>query len=148
MCKARNLNYRQSHLYHWKWEFRGNELHENKRYNILYEIHLPNSCAQSEGWSVLRITNVFKPDLGQYSCAVVKSNITLAKDDVLLPGIGMIFCIVTIMIILNDKIIYPTRHCFQKRVIIQKLSKNFDYYRIVPKKIRRRFDYGYYTNKF
>ena len=91
VCEARNLDYRQSHLYNWKWEFRGNELQESEKYNMDDEIFLPNSCGQSEGWSVLRITNVSQPDPGRYSCAVVESNVTLAKADVLLQEISMIY---------------------------------------------------------
>jgi len=83
-CNASKLDYHQRNLYHWKWEFKGKELKENGSYSIVYRMDPPNSCAQAEGWTFLHIDNVSNGDLGQYKCAILKSNMILGEDDVVL----------------------------------------------------------------
>ena len=75
-------------MYHWKWEFKGREVQENGRYKMLYGMDPPNSCAQSLGRTRLQITNISKQDLGNYKCAVLKSNLTLGEDDVFLKDMS------------------------------------------------------------
>jgi len=85
-CRASKLDYYQGNLYHWKWEFKGKEIKENGSYSIVYRMYPPNSCAQSEGWTSLHIHigNVSNGDLGQYKCAILKSNRILGEDDMVL----------------------------------------------------------------
>lgn len=85
-CKVSSLNYQDRNLYHWKWEFNGNDIKENGKYNTSYSIAPPNVCAQSIGWMSLRITNFSSQDFGQYKCALLSSNITLEENDINLWG--------------------------------------------------------------
>ena len=75
-----------SHLYTWRWEFRENELRQNEKHLMVDEISPPNSCGQSEGWTVLFVRNVTLLDLGRYSCSLLRSNVTLGKAEALLTG--------------------------------------------------------------
>ena len=55
------------------------------------EISPPNSCGQSEGWTVLFVRNVTLLDLGRYSCSLLRSNVTLGKAEALLTGMQRSF---------------------------------------------------------
>lgn len=86
VCKAKNINHTQSHLYLWEWEFRGNKLRKSHKHVMVYEIAPPNPCGQSEGWTALFVTEGTRHDLGRYSCSLVRSNVTLGKAEALLTG--------------------------------------------------------------
>lgn len=86
VCKAKNVPHLTSHLYAWKWEFRGKELKQNEKHIMVYEVSPPNSCGQSEGWTALFVTNVTILDLGRYSCSLVRSNVTLGTAEAQFTG--------------------------------------------------------------
>lgn len=65
------------------------ELKENGKFNISSEIDPPNSCAQSNGWTRLHISNVSIQDVGQYKCVILKSNVSLGEDAVVITETSM-----------------------------------------------------------
>lgn len=87
-CKVSSLDYQKRDLYCWKWKLKENDIQENGKYSMSYNIDPPNVCLQSTGWLSLRIKNFSKEDIGQYKCAVLSSNITLGENDINLWDTG------------------------------------------------------------
>lgn len=78
-CYVNNLDYQERNLYFWKWKFNENDIRENDKYNVSYNIDPPTVCLQSSGWMSLRIKNFSKHDFGQYKCAVLSSRSALVE---------------------------------------------------------------------
>lgn len=87
-CKVNSLDYQERNLFLWRWKFNENDIQENGKYNMTYNIDPPNACLQSTGWMSLRIKHFSKQDFGQYKCAIQKSSITLGEDDINLWDTG------------------------------------------------------------
>ncbi|KAJ7385109.1 hypothetical protein OS493_017477 [Desmophyllum pertusum] len=81
-CEVYGLDYRQLNLYHWQWKFQEIEIKKNTKYQIFFKHQPPKFCQQSNGLTILQITNVSKDDLGQYTCALQLSNTTLTEKDI------------------------------------------------------------------
>lgn len=77
-------------MYHWRWELKGKKIVEDKRHSIVFKIYRPNSCNLSEGMAILHVLNVSHQDLGQYRCTLLKGNLTLGEEDVVLTEMSKI----------------------------------------------------------
>lgn len=87
-CRADGLGKQQLPFYNWQWTFQGQGIKENRKYNISDNYRPPNFCLQSKGSTSLHITNVSEEDFGQYTCALLLSNITIAEKEIPFNTLG------------------------------------------------------------